>query len=78
MATPDEQYGVTDLIQRLIGVITHDVGGFKRNTFTSYQILKQSTDHLAEIKRLIKLTDSDQGSWEDYDKYTEAIDPLEQ
>ena len=74
----EEQYAVTDVIRRLIGIITHDVGGFKRNTFTSYQILKQSSDHLTEIKKLIKSADSDQGSWEDYDNYTKAIDPLEQ
>ena len=72
----------TDLSRLLIKVVAYSACLAKRNTLTTYRLVEGLRDVCNEIGTLItqvdNLTDSDVNNWGAYDKYTKAIDPLEE
>ncbi|KAB5593132.1 hypothetical protein CTheo_3434 [Ceratobasidium theobromae] len=70
-------YPVTEVIYNLIQILGADVCSFRRNPQTSYRLVELARDLHDEINNLIEKVE-ESGDWEDYIKYTEAIDPLEQ
>ncbi|KAI0048490.1 hypothetical protein FA95DRAFT_1041453 [Auriscalpium vulgare] len=74
--TAGQGYPVTELIKYLIEAIGHDVVTFQRNTQVSYRLVDRVRNICDKINDLIaKLEEED--SWDNYDKFSEAIDPLE-
>ncbi|KAI0067848.1 hypothetical protein BV25DRAFT_1911714 [Artomyces pyxidatus] len=70
-------FPATELIKYLIEAIGHDVVAFRRNTQISYRLVDRVRDICNEINALIKKVD-EEDSWESYEKFSAAIDPLEE
>ncbi|KAF7982745.1 hypothetical protein HWV62_26628 [Athelia sp. TMB] len=70
----------TQLIQDLLNVSAFDACTAKRNTFSAFGLLSDARDLCKEIHKLAKQVDEAEAldDWVAYDKYTAAIDPLEQ
>jgi hypothetical protein len=79
LTTPqtEHSYPATDVIYKLIQLAGADVSSFRRNPQISYRLVELARDLYDEINKLIHEVDRD-GNWDKYDKYTQAIDPLEQ
>ncbi|CAE6470106.1 hypothetical protein ACGC1H_004167 [Rhizoctonia solani] len=70
-------YPATDLIYKLLNHTGADVSSFRRNCQVSYRLIEYARDLYDEINsRILKAEES--GSWEHYDAYYGAIDPLEE
>ncbi|CAE6417996.1 unnamed protein product [Rhizoctonia solani] len=69
-------YPATDLIYKLLHHTGADVASFRRNCQVSYRLVEYARDLYDEINTRIH-TAEDSGSWESYDAYYRAIDPLE-
>ncbi|KAA1476414.1 hypothetical protein DENSPDRAFT_510411 [Dentipellis sp. KUC8613] len=74
--SPDE-YPATELATELLRLAARDVSSFQRNSQIAYRTVSASRDIRNKINTLIKEveTTNDWGTW---DKYSAAIDPLEQ
>ena len=73
-----EGYAATKLIKDLLQGIDHDVCIARRNSQTSALLLCRACDIYNEINNLIQLAgQDDEDDWENYDKYTAAIGPLQ-
>jgi hypothetical protein len=74
------QYPATDLILHLIKLVSADVCSFKCNAFSAYLLLSDAGAICRNINRLIQTLDDsadDIDSWDDFEKFTVAITPLE-
>jgi hypothetical protein len=79
VGVPSVTYSVTDLIKYLIEVIGYDACALKRNTQTTYRLVNNASQIYKQINDLIKVVETEDGdTWDDFDKYTGAIDPLEE
>ncbi|KAF7971162.1 hypothetical protein HWV62_21986 [Athelia sp. TMB] len=80
VAIDDHVNAATQLIQDLLKVSAFDACAAKRNTFSMFGLLSIARDLCKEIHILAKKVDDAQelDDWDAYDKYTAAIDPLEQ
>ena len=67
----------TELIQNLILVIGHDVCSVRRNMQTLYHLVSRARDIANAVNTLVKKVESS-NLWDNFDKYTKAIDPLEE
>ncbi|THH18652.1 hypothetical protein EW146_g2380 [Bondarzewia mesenterica] len=68
----------TDVIKYLIAEsIAPDVCAFRRNTQVSYRLVDRARDIFNRINTLIRSVD-EEDNWDNYDKFTAAIDPLEE
>lgn len=75
----NDDVGATDLINYLLKVVGHDVCSFRCNALTSYRIINKAGELYQAINTLAKSVDTDErDEWENYDKYTTAIHPLEE
>ncbi|KAI0067483.1 hypothetical protein BV25DRAFT_1111046 [Artomyces pyxidatus] len=74
---PSGGFPATELIKYLIEAVGHDVVAFRRNTQISYRLVDRVRDICNEINSLIQKVE-DEDSWDSYDKFTAAIDPLEE
>ncbi|CAE7138718.1 unnamed protein product [Rhizoctonia solani] len=70
-------YPATDLIYKLLHHTGADVSSFRRNCQVSYRLVEYARDLYDEINSRIREAESS-GSWESYDAYYRAIDPLEE
>ncbi|KAJ3554194.1 hypothetical protein NM688_g3233 [Phlebia brevispora] len=71
-----ESYPATSVSKYLIELIGKDICGFRRNTQTSYRVVEQARAIAFAINTFIKRVE-EHDDWDAFDKYTEAIDPLE-
>ena len=67
----------TELIQNLILVIGHDVCSVRRNMQTLYHLVSRARDIANAVNTLVKKVESS-NLWDNFDKYTKVIDPLEE
>lgn len=67
----------TELIQNLILVIGHDVCSVRRNMQTLYHLVSRARDIANAVNTLIRKAESS-NFWDNFDKYTKVIDPLEE
>lgn len=72
-----ESYPATNVSKYLIELIGKDVCAFRRNTQVSYRVVEQARAISRTINELIKRVDEND-DWDAFDKYTQAIDPLEE
>lgn len=70
-------YEVTSLIKYLIELIGADVCAFRRNNQVSYRFVERARNVCDRINQLIAAVETD-ARWEDYFKYTAAVDILEE
>jgi hypothetical protein len=74
---PNEAYPATDAIKYLIDTVGHDVMSFRRNTQVSYLLVDRARDICDAINGYIQRTESGE-DWISFDKFTNAIDPIEE
>ncbi|CCO34156.1 hypothetical protein RSOLAG1IB_00029 [Rhizoctonia solani AG-1 IB] len=79
LTTPKLQmrYAATDFIRHLLQHTGAEVSAFRRNCQVSYRLVEQIRDSYDALNKLIENAELT-GSWEDYEKYNHAIDPLEE
>jgi hypothetical protein len=71
-------YGATALIKYLVQIISHDVCAINRNTMSYYRLVHRVGEIYKAINALISEVETDDtDQWDNYIKYTDAIDPLE-
>jgi len=71
-------YGATALIKYLVQIISHDVCAINRNTLSYYRLVHRVGEIYKAINALIgEVEKDDTDQWDNYIKYTGAIDPLE-
>ncbi|KAG8708729.1 hypothetical protein FRC09_001075, partial [Ceratobasidium sp. 395] len=73
----EPQYPATDLVEHLIKLVGADVCALRKNTQTSYRFVDTARSLCDSINELIKRTEDD-GDWDAFQKYSDAIDPLEE
>ncbi|KZP22275.1 hypothetical protein FIBSPDRAFT_739315 [Athelia psychrophila] len=75
-----EENASTQLIRDLLKVGALDACRAKRNTFSAFSLLSTARDLCKEIHTLAQEVDDsdDLDDWTAYEKYTKAIEPLEQ
>ena len=74
---PNEAYPATDVIKYLIDTVGHDVMSFRRNTQVSYLLVDRARDICDAINGYIQRTEGGE-DWASFDKFTNAIDPIEE
>jgi hypothetical protein len=70
-------FPATESIRQLIETIARDVVRFRRNTQISYHFVDRARSVCDVINALIQRVD-EEDDWDSYDKFTEAIDVLEE
>jgi hypothetical protein len=81
VSTATELVGATSFIKYLLQLTSYDVRFVRRNALTSYKLLTGAIEIYELISHLIRKVDTEEDTeedWSDYDKYTRAIDPLEE
>ena len=73
----NEAYPATDVIKYLIDTVGHDVMSFRRNTQVSYMLVDRARDICDAINGCIQRTEGGE-DWMSFDKFTNAIDPVEE
>jgi hypothetical protein len=72
-----EAYPATELIKYLIDAVGRDVVSFRRNAQVSYLLVDRTRDIFDAINAYIQRTESGE-DWNSFDKFTNAIDPIEE
>lgn len=73
----NEAYPATEVIKYLIDAVGRDVMSFRRNAQVSYLLYDRTRDIFDAINAYIQRTESGE-DWDSFDKYTNAIDPIEE
>ena len=71
----------TEVIQYLVQAVGRDVVSFQRNTRVSYMAVERARDILKQINDYIDKMEISTGTdadWDNFEKFTTAIDPLEE
>ncbi|KAI0300029.1 hypothetical protein B0F90DRAFT_1630389, partial [Multifurca ochricompacta] len=59
--------------------VGRDVVSFRRNTQVSYMVVERARDIVDAINEYIqKVENSDTGDWDSFEKFTQAVEPLEE
>ena len=74
---PEPHFPATESIKQLIETIGRDVVRFRRNTQISYNFVDKARASCQAINELIREVDEND-DWDSYDKFTEAVDLLEE
>lgn len=71
--------GATESVKYLVQAVGRDVVSFRRNTHVSYMAVERARDMIKSINEYIaKVEDSETGDWDSFEKFTMAIEPLEE
>jgi hypothetical protein len=73
----NDAYPATELIKYLIDAVGRDVMSFRRNAHVSYLLVDRTRDIFDSLNAYIQRTESGE-DWNSFDKYTNAIDPIEE
>ena len=69
----------TEAAQYLVQAVGRDVVSFRRNTQVSYMVVERARDIVKVINEYIaKVESSATGDWDSFEKFTVAIEPLEE
>ena len=72
-------FPATEAIKWLLQVIGRDVVSFRRNTHVSYLVVERARDIVNTINEYIaRVESSETGDWESFEKFSTAIEPLEE
>jgi len=72
-----EGYPATEVIKYLIDAVGHDVMSFRRNAQVSYLLVDRARDVCEAINGYIEVTEN-RADWSSFEKFTNAIDPIEE
>jgi len=80
---PEPHFPASESIKQLIETIGRDVVRFHRNTQISYNFVDKARASCQKINQLIQVVDDnnlkpEDSIWDSYDKFTMAIDLLEE
>ncbi|KAG8741846.1 hypothetical protein FRC10_002356 [Ceratobasidium sp. 414] len=75
--TKSPEFAATELVEHLIKLTGAEVCTFRKNTQASYRFVDTARGLCDRINNLIKKVEED-GDWEAFEAYSEAIDPLEE
>ncbi|KAH9058117.1 hypothetical protein EDB87DRAFT_952989 [Lactarius vividus] len=71
-------FAATEAIKYLLQAIGRDVVSFRRNTHVSYLVVERARDIVNAINEYIsRVEHSDTGDWDSFEKFSSAIEPLE-
>ncbi|KAH9032228.1 hypothetical protein EDB85DRAFT_1258787 [Lactarius pseudohatsudake] len=71
-------FAATEAIKCLLQAIGRDVVSFRRNTHVSYLVVERARDIVNAINEYIsRVEGSDTGDWDSFEKFSSAIEPLE-
>jgi hypothetical protein len=69
----------TEVAEYLVQAVGRDVVSFRRNTQVSYMVVERARDIVKAINEyIVKVEDSTTGDWASFEKFTMAIEPLEE
>ena len=71
----------TEVIKYLVQAVGRDVVSFQRNTQVSYMAVERARDILKQINDYIDKVENSIGTaedWDNFEKFTTAMDPLEE
>lgn len=69
----------TEAVKYLFQAVGRDVVSFRRNTQVSYMVVERARDVVGAINNYIaKVENSVDGDWDSFEKFTVAIEPLEE
>jgi hypothetical protein len=75
----NDDHGATEVVKYLLQAIGRDIVSLQRNTHVSYMVAERARDIVKAINECItNVEDSATGDWASYDKFSEAIEPLEE
>ncbi|SRR6266478_7073190 len=73
----NEAYPATEVIKYLTDAVGRDVMSFRRNAQVSYLLVDRARDIFEAINAYIQRTESGE-DWLSFDKFTNAVDPIEE
>lgn len=79
-STDTDGFPATELSKQLIEYAGQDVVQFRRNQQIAYRLVEQTRDAYERILPLIRRIEDSQptdDTWEDFERYTGAVDALE-
>ena len=72
-------FAATEAIKFLLQAIGRDVVSFRRNTHVSYLVVERARDIANAVNDYIsRVESSTTGDWDSYEKFSAAIEPLEE
>ena len=72
-------FAATEAITFLLQAIGRDVVSFRRNTHVSYLVVERARDIANAVNEYIaRVESSTTGDWDSYEKFSAAIEPLEE
>lgn len=75
----NDDHGATEAVRYLLEAVGRYAVSFQRNTNVSYMVIERARDIVKAINEcIIKVEDSPTGDWDSYDKFSNAIEPLEE
>jgi hypothetical protein len=75
----NDDHGATEAVKYLLQAVGRDIMSLQRNTHVSYMVAERAQAIITAINDcIIKVENSDMGDWTSYEKYSEAIEPLEE
>jgi hypothetical protein len=75
----NDGHAATEAIKYLLQAVGRDVVSFQRNTHVSYMVVERARDIVEAINQCIfKVENDPDGDWVSFDKFTGAIEPLEE
>jgi hypothetical protein len=75
----NDDHGATEVVKYLLQAVGRDIVSLQRNTHVSYMVAERARDIVKAINEcIINVENSATGDWESFDKFSEAIEPLEE
>jgi DNA-binding LacI/PurR family transcriptional regulator len=75
----NDDHGATEAVKYLLEAVGRNIASFQRNTHVSYMVAERARDIVKAINAcIISVENSATEDWESYDKFSEAIEPLEE
>ncbi len=75
----NDENGATEAVKYLLEEVGRSIASFQRNTHVSYMVAERARDIVNAINEcIINVENSETGDWTSYDKFSEAIEPLEE
>ena len=75
----NDDHAATEVAKYLVQAVGHDVVSFRRNTQVSYMVVDRARDIVKAINEyIVKVESSTTGDWDSFEKFTTAIEPLEE
>ena len=75
----NDEHGATEAVKYLLQAVGRNIMSLQRNTHVSYMVAERAQDIVKAINDCITdVENNTTDDWTSYEKYSEAIDPLEE